>query len=341
MKILYFVKPEDLNISEDEIIKNLPSPSGYTPNFVLSGEKRGADNKKIDDTTVAIKGSIVKESISSSLSKGAMMALASTGVPGAIILGSAWLGTSIYESVSNKSNGADADLKKELIEKNSENFIKENAITKRIATYLEYKFPPGHPRINRTYILHPLASDEKNQYHNLFIPYEKYDEILYEERESELIRLLVDLGATKIIIKDIKSNSRYINASAECGIDTLNKAGSISIDAAKKELITDGVERVFELTGKRFEQNDIINKEKFKWLNFEPSWNSIVVARHIGGCRKAEIILKQKTSFSAELNSETALRIAVASGKINTKYTEILDDDKQYIISIEFNEMGI
>jgi hypothetical protein len=340
MKILYFVRPEDLTIPEDEIIRTLASPSEYKPNFLLIDEKRktNTQNNNID---INIAQSFIKESIASNLSKGAVRALASTGVPGAIILGSAWLGNSAYDYFSNKSNAAESEEENSFIEKDSVNFIRDNAITQRIASFLEYKFPPGHPRISRAYILHPLASDEKDQYHNLFIPYEKYDEILYEERESELIRLLVDLGATKIVIKDVNISLRFFNVGAECEIEMLNKSGGINADVSKKGINTNGIERVFELVGKVFNQDDEIEKAKFKWLKFEPSWNSIVVARYIGKCKKAEMILKQKTSFSAEISSETAIKMAVASGKINMKHADILDDDKQYMISVDFGDVSI
>ena len=96
MKILYFVKPKDLAISEDEIIKSLPAPNEYIPNFILADDKRNTDNIKPYDIGSIASQNIVKDSISSGLSKGAIAAL-SSGVPGVLILGSAWLGTSIYD----------------------------------------------------------------------------------------------------------------------------------------------------------------------------------------------------------------------------------------------------
>ncbi|NEQ41517.1 MAG: hypothetical protein F6K40_37120 [Okeania sp. SIO3I5] len=63
----------------------------------------------------------------------------------------------------------------------------------------DFDFPPGHPLPGKLYRAHPLKSKS-----NKYIPIEVFDSLLYAEREAELIRLLVDLGATKITIKEKK-----------------------------------------------------------------------------------------------------------------------------------------
>ncbi|MGB3511853.1 MAG: hypothetical protein WBA93_21975 [Microcoleaceae cyanobacterium] len=55
----------------------------------------------------------------------------------------------------------------------------------------DFDFPPGHPLPGKLYRAHPLKSKS-----NKYIPIEVFDSLLYAEREAELIRLLVDLGAT-------------------------------------------------------------------------------------------------------------------------------------------------
>ena len=64
----------------------------------------------------------------------------------------------------------------------------------------DFDFPPGHRLPGKLYRAHPLKSKS-----NKYIPIEVFDSLLYAEREAELIRLLVDLGATKITIKEKKS----------------------------------------------------------------------------------------------------------------------------------------
>lgn len=61
----------------------------------------------------------------------------------------------------------------------------------------DFDFPPGHPLPGKLYRAHPLKSKS-----NKYIPIEVFDSLLYAEREAELIRLLVDLGATQITIKE-------------------------------------------------------------------------------------------------------------------------------------------
>jgi hypothetical protein len=41
--------------------------------------------------------------------------------------------------------------------------------------------------------------------------------------------------------------------------------------------------------GKRYDSGT----KKFSWLPYEPSWESIVFAREIGGCLSAELELKK------------------------------------------------
>lgn len=322
MNTLYFVSPENLSRPEEEIISDLYKLGSTTQNFVTPGKH--ATNPNIQPK---INSSIVKESTALDLAK-KLLPLAIPGIPGLLVLG----GSIAYDQM--KKSAADKDEPNKDAAKEISCFIQENSITERIAKFLGYRFQPGHPRINKTYILHPLASHRIEEYKNLYIPYETYDEVLYDEREAELVKLLVDLGATSIRIEEIAEVVEKSSANLNCEGGTASGSGSLGIDGNKSNTQSINRIRQFTLKGKKLQFP--FNREKYNWLDFEPSWASIVMARCEGECLVAEMFLKEKTSYSVELKSSAGLKMAIASGKIDAKYSSLLIDDKTYKVSAEF-----
>lgn len=154
------------------------------------------------------------------------------------------------------------------------------------------EFPPGHPLPSKLYRAHPLKTKS-----NKYIPIEAFDSLLYAEREAELIRLLVDLGATKIAIKEklIGKTLAETKASAEIkgtgGLDTELKG-----DANKLNEST----RTLSLEGKNWnlEMQSSFQEEKYSWLSYEPAWMAVVHARLYGKCLTASIELTNDDSYS-------------------------------------------
>ncbi len=158
-----------------------------------------------------------------------------------------------------------------------------------------YEFPPGHPQIGSLYLAHPLKS--KNQF---YIPYTLFDSLLYSERENELMRILVDLGATEIEIQELASGK--IEGSVKAG-GQIQGAGGVETDIRGETQQSNKKSRVIKLRGKNWEPDMNFNKTQYSWLPFEPAWESLVYARLEGGCIESSIELTSETlnSISAQL----------------------------------------
>ena len=223
----------------------------------------------------------------------------------------------------------------------AKNYINQRAITESIADELGFKFQPGHPQINIEYALHPLANYNKN-YNDLYIPIDSFNEILYEERESELIKLLVALGATKITITTRENFNHQFNLHLSTEAETTiggNKQGKIEGQYDRSQMEDNKKERVYELSGKKVKHNDDINSLKLTWLDHEPTWKSLVDARLVGACRKAELELKEKTSFSSKNGASLSLGSALFNASSELSQHKLNDKERTHSIKIEFNEL--
>ncbi len=156
-------------------------------------------------------------------------------------------------------------------------------------------FPPGHPLPGRVYRLHPLARPHADTRGDVYIPIESHDEILYAEREAELLRLLVKLGATRIVIRKQTSSDGALSAAAEAGSE---KQFGLSASAEVSKHGDSSDQREFILEGSEWSHGDSIEVSEFPWLSYEAAWKSIVNAREVGKCTKASIELKTASSFS-------------------------------------------
>ena len=120
----------------------------------------------------------------------------------------------------------------------------------------ELKFPPSHPIPSKVYRQHPLKSKQHNYY-----PAVSYYSALFEERETELIQILADLGALKIAIQDLVAGA----------------AGSETV----------GATQVFDYTDQHWSANMAFDQSKYRWLEHEPTWLRIIESRIHHNCVSA------------------------------------------------------
>ena len=110
----------------------------------------------------------------------------------------------------------------------------------------EIQFPLGHPLPGQMYRQHPF-----NPKRHCYYPVESYFSILFEEREQELIRLLGDLGAAKIVIEPV------VNAFT-------------SIEQERK---------VLEYGYPTPQPPRPFDPQSYPWLTYEAGWQSVVYER--------------------------------------------------------------
>lgn len=178
-----------------------------------------------------------------------------------------------------------------------------------------YRFQPGHPMSGKSYRRHPLADFSGSESEHLYIPNEAYDAHVLEERESELIRLLVSLGATRISITKttINTKSGHFNAGASVEAGPLMAADTnFASDSRHASDMSDA--RIFCLNGYAWNPSQKINPKDFFWLAFEPSWKAVLFAREYGGCTEASLDLKENTSFSEDKSIELTIKLKEFGG---------------------------
>lgn len=325
---------EMIYIIDEEIIKKSSQDNSnkvYEPDFIIRGKdeinlKKG---KNEDDNLYLKQIALYAASFFLPL-------------PTALITSAIAATPSILDLLSNKSDDkklSDEQAKYKLQEaKLAIERIQSLSLPPSKAKSSGYRFQPGHPLIGKAYKRHPLADHDKMNKSNLYIPSDCYDEILLEERESEMLKLLVHLGATKIVITKKTNNieTNRADLSARVNIDTACEANTSYLE--KKELNYNILNtREFTLSGRKWTQKSKVERSQFFWLDYEPSWNAVVYARESGGCLTASIELKESTSFSTDKNIEASIKAKFLDIGANANFEKTDSDDSIYYISANFS----
>ncbi|MBA0212982.1 hypothetical protein [Pectobacterium brasiliense] len=200
------------------------------------------------------------------------------------------------------------------------------------------KFPPGHPIVGLFYRLHPLdkINPEKE---SLYIPDEYYEQLLLQEREAELLKVLINLGATKIKIIKISNKANSKNIQCETNVEaSANVPFSVDAGINKQSHQKDyeGEARLFELAGKKWVSGDLLDKKEYSWLPFEPQWGSLILAREIGGCTRAAVEMTSKSIFSADVSARAKLQTHVMSSNAELKIENTDEDVTSYKYEVDF-----
>lgn len=233
--------------------------------------------------------------------------------------------------------GSDEEKQKVLDELNRRKIL-AMSLSKEQAKRLGFRFPPGHPRLDNAYRQHPLAERKQTVKKGFYLPALAYETVLLEERESELLELLMDLGACEIqITKQVESlleDTKELKAGLSAdGVAGVTAGGKICTGQNDKE----ANKRVFKLKGRPWEADLQFDTEPYCWYEFEPSWKTIVKAR-LQGCTSAAIEVRQSSLFSEnkELYLQAKLKLFEASGGMG-----IMKKDFQqvsFLVEVKFPE---
>ncbi|EGX6954260.1 hypothetical protein GOY18_05820 [Aeromonas hydrophila] len=304
----------------DLILISEKSYKQYHPNFVIAGREDLTATKK-DNYKKAATAAAVTSGIASTVAGGAASGatLTTLGLLGTIPLftpismlaGASLAIPAIYKLLTSKEDpeSVSQDSINELNE-----YIARHSLTKNEALDKGFKFPPGHPKVGGTYVPHPLSSYPNSSKKDLYIPEHVFDDILFEEREAELLTLLVKLGAIEVeISKNVNSvfvDQKDINIGANAGgIGNTSFSGEKKIEKENGENDT----RTFLLKGKPWDSESKIDRSEYAWLNFEPSWNALITAREIGGCTCASLEIKEASKYISNKNISMQLQAGIYS----------------------------
>lgn len=303
----------------------------YVPNFVIGDQINESLDSSDEQTKSKNTNDVLRAAIASSALAFPFAGLPASLVTLALLSAPRLINFSTKDSKDNDNSRSDSTSLENA--RLLANFTKQHSITRKKAKEEGYKFQPGHPVVGKDYRRHPLSED------NLYIPNDHYDAILLEERESELIKLLVHLGATKIIITRKKSDNRHKELNASLSVNSKiagMEAGAALNSNTEKEMLDT---REFLLSGRHWSSNTKINTEKFFWLPYEPSWKAVVYAREEGECLTASLELRENTSFSSDKNLELSLRAKLLEAGAQVGISETFTEDKTYYIKAEFSEI--
>jgi len=321
LDLIYIVEDSQALDSSD----NAEKP--YQQNFVLAGHSQ-AEGAASAVSAAAVAGAIVGASSLFTL------------LPTALVISAVSQTPSLLRLIKNQKAGATDAAGTSVVDgeaKTLASFVNKHAMSPGEAKARGYLFQPGHPIVGKAYKKHPLADYTNAKKSNLYIPSDSYDAILLEERESELLKLLVHLGATRISItrktSDLIRKASRVNASvdvalkggAELGYTGTNEGSSDSLDT-----------RDFSLTGKPWVQGTMVAEEQFFWLAYEPSWGAVVFAREHGGCLSASLEIKETTSFSTDKSVELSVKAKLVEAGVSGGLSSLDSAEKTYYIKAEF-----
>lgn len=330
----------DLIYIVEESLASAPSDkdgASYTPNFTIPGQDTSILTAKQSYSGVALTAAGVATSLLIPFLPFSLIAGATAAVAGAA-------GASAFASRSNSATVEEASQTVSALSEETRvvaAYLQHHSVSRRQAKADGYRFQPGHPVVGKAYRRHPLSDYSSPENGNLYIPSDSYDAILLEERESELIKLLVNLGATNIsITKKASDTTRKIaNAGASVQVG-LAGGGDISY-TGKSERDTDTLDtREFSLRGRPWKADSKIDRENFFWLSYEPSWKAVVFAREVGGCLSASLEIKENTSFSTDKNLELSVKAKLVEAGAKASLSNFETEEKTYFVRAEFSPVN-
>lgn len=219
--LIYIVKPEE--------VPSPPKSSESYPNFTILG---ASDLKAAAASAIAT--DVIKPTltgiglrIATMFATRAALAVVPGGLPISVLVAVATYSPAIMQFFTTGKDEIPKDLQKELEKQGTEDveaFMREHAFSLKMVEETDLIFPPGHPQIGMLYRRHPLAGVKSTNKLRVYIPAERYDEILLEEHEAELLRLLVHLGATQISItkKRRTTNLSKLSATLSASVSAAN-----------------------------------------------------------------------------------------------------------------------
>ncbi|MEX5687883.1 hypothetical protein [Pseudomonas silesiensis] len=299
---------------------------GYQPNFTIPS-RDGGTAAKLEVPVGAAVAAVAALSVFNPFSlPTALIASAVLGRPSLISL--------FAKDHSAKSAADPAELEEARL---LASYVQQHSISRTQAKAAGYCFQPGHPVVGKAYRKHPLTDYPNPEYGNLYIPSDSYDAILLEERESELLKLLVHLGATKITITKKVSDKTTKAFSGGASVQVGPVAGGGASYSSGSERESDSLDtREFSLSGRTWDAESKVDRDSFFWLSYEPSWKAVVFAREHGGCLSASLEIKESTSFSTDKNLELSVKAKLAEVSAQAGLSNAGAEEKTYFVRAEF-----
>ncbi len=180
-------------------------------------------------------------------------------------------------------------------------------------------FPLGHPIVGRTYRRHPFKS-RRNHYY----PVTDYFSMLFKEREQALLRMLTQLGATKIIMTPIPPTGDL-----DC---------QVSLAAQLHQTVFSYPPRTGALP-------DQLDFQQHPWLAGEPTWEAIAHQRLTSGALFAQFEFNMDVMglLKSQIKRIAQLVPGLDSMRLPDNYSDLMLSEilKTRQVKVEFCEMPV
>lgn len=196
-------------------------------------------------------------------------------------------------------------------------------LTPAQATELNLSCRPGFWKIGEIYCSHPLEPQR-------MVPFREVDEILEQERATQLLRLLCALGAQELRVTSKRSHSSLLKAAVSGGIPFFSVKGHHET----RKRFSKSRDVFF-----RFEQPDhfrLAAQPRLPWLALEENWKSLVQMR-LGANKLSTARMRHETRKSAKHDTHLDLRLLgmffklSASLKVRTRKHQLDDMEITFI----------
>ena len=172
----------------------------------------------------------------------------------------------------------------------------ESTVDKAPISHLpsELQFPPGHPNPQRYYRQHPLPAKQR-----YYLPVTHFFAALKDERQQELVQLMIELGATEVTITSLSDQ-------ATCPPEQLRFPGKPILAGLK------------------------LNTSRYAWFPYETQWQKVVTLRTTGNVKQAsfDLTLDVNNMLAQQgkaLGHITTQLDSVKTFSMNTFYLQFLE----------------
>lgn len=146
----------------------------------------------------------------------------------------------------------------------------------------EMNLKPGHPRKNLLYAAHPC--DPKS-----YVPAADFHRLTFEHKFSELLRLLMHLGATTIDVEHVHGWERDFTGRLSAGIPEAEASSDAEVQSSTDERLLYHA----DLDG----SDEPALPDKLVWHPHEPTWQSVAEGRLECGLQGFSLNLKYADDY--------------------------------------------
>jgi hypothetical protein len=159
---------------------------------------------------------------------------------------------------------------------------------------VKLSFPPTHPRDGVVYVGHPSIPEQ-------YYPMAGFHRIMFEQKVTEAVRLLMSLGANSISAEHVRGWSRDFAAHISVPLPLTDAKAGADASAGRKE--RDSLLFAARLAGSDAPKipTDLV------WYPFEPTWKAIGEGRLRFGLKEFELSVSYLDDFGVNLGVKASI----------------------------------